>query len=259
MSTSASKRQVLRLERVNLVFRPDLYRPWSWRDTFTRIASDPVGLLLAERERLHVARDVSFAIHEGERVGLVGVNGAGKTSLCRCIAGMYHPTSGRVSLAGKARAIFDTSLGVQPELTGRENARLLARLMFPRERDPERLVDEALEFAELGKFVDMPYKQYSNGMQARLCLSLISSRPADLLILDEVFDGADAFFREKIGARVRRMIAASGAVLFVSHDEGNLRDVCNRLLVLQGGVLAFDGGVDEGLEFYRRGSAPGTA
>jgi ABC-type polysaccharide/polyol phosphate transport system ATPase subunit len=186
-------------------------------------------------------------------VGLLGVNGTGKTSLCRCIAGIYAPTSGKIAMNGRLRAIFDTAVGIQPELTGMENARLLAELIYPEsDYDRERLVQEATEFSELGKFLDVPYRLYSNGMQARLCLSLISSQPCDLLILDEVFDGADAFFREKIAARILKMISRSGAVLFVSHGADQIQRVCNRLIVIRDGSIAHDGDVEEGLALYAR-------
>jgi ABC-type polysaccharide/polyol phosphate transport system ATPase subunit len=251
-STSTSSDEILRVERLNLVFRVMPHPFWSWRDAFTQAVRNPVEVLLAEPDRLHVLKDVSFTLRRGDRVGLMGVNGTGKTSLCRCIAGIYSPTGGAIALNGRLRAIFDTAVGIQPELTGMENARLLAELIYPGEDDRERIVQEATEFSELGKFLDVPYRLYSNGMQARLCLSLISSRPCDLLILDEVFDGADAFFREKISARILRMISASGAVVFVSHGDDQVRRVCNRLIVLRDGVIAHDGDVEEGLALYAR-------
>jgi ABC-type polysaccharide/polyol phosphate transport system ATPase subunit len=255
-STSTSEKEILRVERLNLVFQVMPHPFWSWRDAFTQAVRNPLEVLLAEPDRLHILKDVSFTLRQGDRVGLLGVNGTGKTSLCRCIAGIYAPTSGSVVMNGRLRAIFDTAVGIQPELTGIENARLLAELIYPEsDYDRERLVSEATEFSELGKFLDVPYRLYSNGMQARLCLSLISSRPCDLLILDEVFDGADAFFREKISARILKMITASGAVLFVSHGADQIRRVCNRLIVLADGHVVHDGDVESGLALYERSGA----
>src|SRR5256885_10895379 len=101
------------------------------------------------------------------------------------------PNSGKIQVMGQARAVFDTHVGIHPELTGRENAWLLAEFLYPELEDKQSIVDEALEFSELGKFVDLPFRLYSNGMQTRLCLSVVTARPSDLLILDEVFDGAD--------------------------------------------------------------------
>jgi ABC-type polysaccharide/polyol phosphate transport system ATPase subunit len=252
MSTSELGDTIVSVEKLSLVFRAALHRSWSWRDSFTRIARDPAAAVFGRHEQIYVARDLSFKVRRRERVGILGVNGAGKTSLCRCIAGIFSPSHGRVRINGRARAIFDTHVGVHPELTGRENSELLAELLFPELSPRERveLVRESLEFSELGKFVDMPFKLYSNGMQARLCLSLVSARPSDLLILDEVFDGADVFFRAKASERVLRLMRESGSVIFVSHSEDQIRLACTRVLVLQHGRIAFDGDVEEGLRFY---------
>lgn len=249
--TSTSEEPLVRLELVNLVFQAPTYPLRSWRDAFTRLVRNPLEAVLSAPDRLHVARNINLEVHRGERVGIVGVNGAGKTTLCRCIAGMYRPSSGRITTRGRVRAVFDAGLGIHPELTGRENAHLLARFLFPEERDPKELVEEALDFSELGTFCDMPYGVYSNGMKARLCLSLISSRPSDILLLDEVFDGADQFFREKVAGRVVAMIRRSGAAILVSHSPEPLRRICTRLLVLHQGKIEFDGGVEKGLRFYK--------
>lgn len=250
MPSTSTSETILSVERLNLVFYASVHRSWTWKDAFTRLSSDPLGTLLSEKDRLHVARDFTFDVKRGDRIGLIGVNGAGKTSLCKCIAGLYAPTTGKMKRNGQVRAIFDTSVGVNPELTGRENARLLAEFMYPFEDDREAIVTEALEFSELGKFIDMPYKLYSNGMQTRLCLSLVSGRPCDLLVLDEVFDGADAYFKSKISVRVKKMIERSGAVIFVSHSDGQIREVCNRVILLDQGRIVHDGDVTEGLRIY---------
>lgn len=250
ISIFMSDKTIVRVENLHLVFELDVHRSWTMRDAFTRLARDPFFMLKPDRDRLHLIDDVSFDIKEDERVGLLGVNGVGKTSLCRVLAGMYTPTRGKVEIQRPVRAIFSTAVGIQPELTGRENAELLASLLFPGEPSPDTLVQEALEFSELGKFVDVPYKFYSNGMQARLCLSLISARPTRLLILDEVFDGADTFFKKKIAARVLKMIHESGAAIFVSHSPDQVLEVCNRVMVVHQGKIAFDGKPDEAIAFY---------
>jgi len=241
---------LLTLDRVNLVFNADVHRTGSWRDAFVRLSQDPVGILLAQKDRLHVIRNLSLTVHNGDRIALMGVNGAGKTSICRTIAGIYKPRSGTIKICGKVRAVFDTGFGILPELTGRENVTLLAQFMYAEDPQQKQIIQDAMDFSELGKFLDVPYKLYSNGMQARLCLSLVSSRPCEILILDEVFDGADSFFREKVSARVVKMIEQSGAVFFVSHSAEQVKKVCNRLIVLHAGEIGYDGPVNEGLKFY---------
>jgi ABC-type polysaccharide/polyol phosphate transport system ATPase subunit len=249
-SRSDSNPPILEVEDLSLVFQTDIFRAWTFRDFFTRAASDPRTMLLQERGHLMVADSISFKLRRGERLALIGVNGTGKTSLLRCIAGIYRQDSGRITVRGGMRAVFDTGVGIQPELTGRENAELLSIFLFPDESDRARLVEEALEFSELGEFVDVPFRLYSNGMQARLYLSLIASRPCGLFILDEVFEGADSFFREKISARMLEVIERSGAVIFVSHSPDQVRRVCNRAIVLHEAKVAFDGSVDDALAFY---------
>jgi ABC-type polysaccharide/polyol phosphate transport system ATPase subunit len=252
MRFTISSKVLLDISNLNLTFDLNLFRPWTFRDVFTRALHDPVGTFMSGPDRFHVLKNISFQVRSGERVALIGVNGTGKTTLCRCIAGIYQPTTGRIRTAGQVRAIFDTAVGIHPELTGRENAYLLAKFMYPLEyRDHKEMVEEALEFSELKDFVDVPYRLYSNGMQARLCLSLISCRAGDLLILDEVFDGADLFFREKIAERIFKMMQDSGAVVFVSHSPDQVEQVCNRVIFLDRGEIKFDGDVSRALQLYR--------
>ena len=251
-SASSEGQLIARVDHLSLVFKTQNQKPWtSLKDIFVEVVTDPVGFLLAEVPRLTIARDISFDIRAGDRIGIMGLNGVGKTSICRCIAGMYSPSAGKISVYGKLRAVFDTSVGIQPELTGRENANLIGQFMYPGETGMKELIAEALEFSELGHFLDTPYKFYSNGMQARLSLSLVSCKPCDLLILDEVFDGADVFFREKVARRVLGMIKKSGAVLFVSHSPEQIVQVCNRVLILSAGAIIYDGDVEAGIRFFR--------
>jgi ABC-type polysaccharide/polyol phosphate transport system ATPase subunit len=248
MSPTFTSETVAEIAGLSLHFDLPAFQTWSLRDSF-------VGLLsrkpTARSRRLTVLSNVSFTIQQGDRIGLLGVNGAGKSSLCRCLAGTYIPSHGQVKLSGRVRGIFDTAMGIYPELTGRENARLLMWFLYPdRPDEHETMLEEALEFSQLGEFLDAPYRVYSNGMQARLCLSLVSCRPAELLILDEVFDGADQFFRERIAKRVQDMIRASGAVIFVSHSLEQIRQVCNRTIILHGNRIAFQGAVEPGINRY---------
>ncbi len=237
---------------IDLVYRVRLFRDRTLRDIFVSLSRDPLGFLLKKKDRLHVLRKVSLNIYRGDRIGILGFNGAGKTSLCRCFANVYTPNSGKIKVFGRTRAVFDTSVGIYPELTGRENAEILAQFMYPDVSDSERkqLILEALEFSELGNFVDAPFKTYSNGMQARLCLSIISCRSPDLLILDEVFDGADKFFREKVSHRIVQLIENSGAVMFVSHSPEQVDRICNRVIVIHDGLIAFDGPKDDGIKYF---------
>jgi ABC-type polysaccharide/polyol phosphate transport system ATPase subunit len=231
-------------------FELEHYQQQGLRDVFVKAITHPMEYLLRTPELLKVLDGVSFDLKKGTRLGILGVNGSGKTTLCRCLAGMMMPQLGSIQVNAEVRAIFDTGTGIMPELTGRENANLLARLFFPELEDLSPIVDEAIEFSELGHFVDVPFKQYSKGMQSRLMLSLISSRSTDILILDEVFDGADVFFQKKLAGRMKKFIQNSGATVFVSHSANQVREVCDQVLVLNQGKVGFIGDVESGIDYY---------
>jgi len=241
---------LVEIDNLHMVFKTNFHHD-SMRDVFVTFLKDPLGKLLDSKERLHVLKGVNLKINKGDVLGVLGVNGSGKTTLCRAIAGTYFPTEGKLKINGKVKAIFDTQIGINDELTGRENAFLLGALMYPDVDNQEKLVEEALEFSELGDFQNMPFKKYSKGMQARLFLSIVTSLPSDVLVLDEVFDGADLFFQEKIAKRTLAMIEKSGAVVFVSHSPERISEVCNRVIVINTGIIAYDGNPSDGIEFYK--------
>lgn len=232
----------------------DFYEANNLRDFFIKGVRAPIDFLLKPKEKFLALDDISFEVKRGDRIGILGINGSGKTTLCRCLSGMLVPSEGSVETHGEVRPIFNTTISVLPELTGRENAEMLALLLFPDLTPEERqsLVNEGLAFAELGDFLDVPFKSYSRGMQARLCLSVITARPCDLLILDEVFEGADLSFQKKISKRTLSMIEDSGAVVLVSHFPEHIKLSCNRVLIIDKSKLVFDGDVDKGLNLYNK-------
>jgi ABC-type polysaccharide/polyol phosphate transport system ATPase subunit len=242
---------IAEIKSMSLVFPLRFQKAASLRDVFVQAAKNPIATLFRPPQFLEIIRDLNLTIKKGDRLALVGVNGVGKTTLCRAMAGIYFPTRGTIAIHGKVRAIFDTGVGIFPELTGRENAHILADFLYPDLPGKAEKIREALEFTELGHFLDTPYKFYSNGMQARLCLSVLTMDPTDLLILDEVFEGADQFFREKIAKRVVDIIERSGAVVFVSHNEGLISRVCNRAVLIANGRVVFDGAVETAMQKYR--------
>ncbi len=252
MSSISNSEILAETKDLSLSFEINHYKGDSMRDAFVDFFKNPLDIFNKNADRLHALKKVNFQLKRGERVAILGKNGAGKTTFCRCIAGMYFPNMGEVHVHPDCRAIFDSSVGIQSELTGRENAELLTRFLYPELSKTEafKLVENALEFSELDHFIDVPYRTYSKGMQARLSLSIISARPCEVLILDEVYDGADQFFRKKVSKRVKKMIEDSGAVIFVSHNTTNVRETCNRVVLFDNGEIIFDGDVDAGIEKY---------
>jgi len=255
MNSTSTSKSIVEVKNLSLSYKMDYYKKFrGLRDSFTTFALNPIESLLQKKDLLTVLDNLTFDVRPGDRLGLIGVNGAGKTTLCRCISKMINPASGSITVRGRIRAIFNATVGVQPELTGRENCYLLGSILYPElnKDELEQTVLESLVFSELGHFLDIPFKNYSKGMQSRLCLSLLSARPSDLLILDEVSDGADEFFRKKMNERLIQLITNSGAVIIVSHNIEHIRSTCNRAIVLNGFKIAFDGPVEQAITFYSK-------
>ena len=243
---------IAKVNNVSLSYRDNRFSETTLRDKFTNFLRAPIQYLQAPPS-MHLALDnVSFEVNQGERVGILGVNGSGKTSLCRCLAKMITPSSGSIEVLGEVRPIFSTSIGIIPLLSGRENIQLLTYLLFPKLSNLEKkeIINEAVEFCELGEFIDSPYQHYSKGMQARVSLSVITSRPSELLILDEVFDGADEYFKAKMSERVLGIIEKSGAVVFVSHNRDQIEKVCNKLIIINAGKIIYNGDLYNGFRKY---------
>jgi ABC-type polysaccharide/polyol phosphate transport system ATPase subunit len=243
-----SEEVLLSLDGITITRLLEIYRHGSFRDAF-------IGALtpkIRTAKRVKVLTNVSLRIHRGDRVGILGPNGAGKSTLCRSAAGLLPPDAGTVSRSGTLRAIFESQLAVQPELTGRENGFFLADFLYPHLSRAEKkpLIDDALEFSGLGDFLDSPFRNYSFGMQTRLGLSILSSAPSDILVLDEVFQGADKGFQQRIVQRFYSIMKQSGAVLFVSHSPEEVRTVCNRTIVMDQGQIVYDGPVECGIQTY---------
>ncbi len=240
----------MRLKDVSIYFDIEHYHHKGIRDVFISAITHPLEYLVKQREVFYVINGISLDITRGMRLGIMGTNGSGKSTLCRSMAGMMKPQMGSIETTKDVRAVFDTGTGVIPELTGRENAYLLARLFFPAMKDLRPIVEEAIEFSELGHFIDVPFMNYSKGMQSRILLSLISSIPSEILILDEVFDAADIFFQHKFASRMKKFIASAGATIFVSHSIEQIRQVCNHVIILHKGKVHFSGKVEDAYQEY---------
>ncbi|HXH29219.1 MAG TPA: ATP-binding cassette domain-containing protein [Bacteriovoracaceae bacterium] len=250
MTSTENSEVLLRVKNLKVHFELEHYGHQGLRDVFVSALSHPLDFFFKSPELLYVIDDLSFEIAKGTRLGILGVNGSGKTTLCRCLAGMMKGQRGVIETTCEVRAIFDTGTGIMPALTGRENAQLLGRLFFPEVENLDPIVNEAIDFSELGHFIDVPFYQYSKGMQSRLLLSLVSAKSTDILILDEVFDGADIFFQKKLAVRMKSFIERAGATIFVSHSVEQIRDVCNKVMVLDHGKLLFLGDLEPGIEHY---------
>ncbi|WP_417335315.1 ABC transporter ATP-binding protein [Halobacteriovorax marinus] len=253
----SSKRLIVKVENFSFDYNVRFYHSnKDIRQVFIEAISSPVAFLTQKTQRNHVLDSVDFEIFEGDRVAILGVNGSGKSTLCRQLAGMGK--SNNFVKTDDVKAVLNTNIGAFPELTGRENIEILVNLLYTNitNQEKEKIIEDAIEFSEIKEYIDTPFKNYSKGMKSRVFLSTISSSPSDLLILDEVFDGADTFFSSKVARRVRKMISLSGAVIFVSHDLEKVKEVCNRVIVLNEGKVSFDGEAIEGVKHYLMNCRP---
>jgi len=193
---------------------------------------------------------ITLSIKPGEVVGIVGLNGVGKTSLLKAIAGLVSPTEGTVRVGGRVMALFAMGVGFRSAFTGRQNLLIGGLLLGLETREITARMPEIAEFSELGEALDQPYFTYSSGMRARLAFSLATSVPADVVILDETLATGDARFVSKCYRRIKEIRASGKTVLFVSHNLGEVARITSRVLLLDRGRVVFDGDVFEGLKVY---------
>lgn len=254
MLSTLDSNVLIEVKNLNVMFQLKFNRDESLRGQFVELLSNPVDFLFKDRDVLHILNQVSFSASKGDRIAIIGKNGAGKTTLCRCLAGIYKNKGIAIKPQKTVRAILDPHAVIFPELTGRENAKILTELIYselsPAER--EKILTESLEFSGLKEFLDTPFRHFSSGMQSRLCLSVATAVSSDIFILDEVFEAADKVFKEKISARIVGLIEKSGVVFFVSHSEEQVRRVCNKALFVKSGRVQFFGDLDKGLELYNQ-------
>ena len=205
-------------------------------------------------------KHVTLEIPPGEAIALVGHNGSGKSTLLKTIAGVLQPSEGEIAVEGRISPMIELGAGFDSELTGRDNVYLNGALLGFSRKQMEAKFDRIVAFSELGDFIDMPVKNYSSGMYARLGFAIAQDVEPDILIVDEVLAVGDERFQEKCKARIRDFRSAGVTFCFVSHSLGAAADLCPRAAVLHHGRLAFDGPIADAWQRYREleaGPTPG--
>ena len=197
-------------------------------------------------------QNVSFTLNKGDRLGILGLNGAGKSTLLKVIAGVYKPTAGTVKKYGKIAPMLELGAGFDPQYTGRENIFLYGAVLGFSKEFLKSKYDEIVAFSELEKFIDVPLKNYSSGMRARLGFSIATIVEPEILILDEVLSVGDAKFRKKSEARIMSMFDKGVTVLFVSHSLEQVKRLCNKAIILEHGKLVASGEVEEVAKIYEQ-------
>jgi lipopolysaccharide transport system ATP-binding protein len=213
--------------------------------------------LPAQSNATHVValRDVSFAIHRGESVAIIGRNGSGKSSLLEVITGTLTPTAGFARTRGRVAALLELGSGFDPGLSGRENVLMNGLLLGLTKQEIHARFDEIVAFADIGDVLDRPVSTYSSGMVVRLAFSVQVALDPDILIVDEALSVGDFFFQQKCAKLIKDLRDRGVTLLFVSHDMALVRDLCSRAVLLERGRLVFDGEVDAACRRYYASSS----
>src|SRR5688572_11023677 len=185
--------------------------------------------------------NINLTIQAGDRLGIIGLNGAGKSTLLKTIAGIYFPHFGKVSINGRITPLMELGAGFDAEQTGWENIYLNGALLGYSPAEMKSKEKAIADFSELGEFLDLPVKYYSSGMYGRLAFSIATITEPEILLIDEVFATGDAHFVEKSSQRILHLVEQSQIVVIVSHDLSQIKNLCNRVIVMDKGIILKDG------------------
>lgn len=221
----------------------------SYASNFHRFASW-FGAPVSPVEEFWPVKNVSFSLNAGEAMAIIGQNGAGKSTLLKLITGTVRPSQGTVHLGGRVGAILELGLGFNPDFTGRDNVYHAGGLMGISRARLDELMPEIEDFAEIGEFFDQPLRVYSSGMQARLAFALVSAERPAILIVDEVLSVGDSYFQHKSFDRIRSFKEDGTSIILVTHALGDVRALCDRVILLDKGHVLKDGPPDEVVDYY---------
>lgn len=225
----------------------------SFKKQFLRVAT---GGAVVEDASQHVVvnalNDISLSIKDGDRVGLVGHNGSGKSTFLRLLARIYEPTSGLIRIDGKISSLLDLMHGIEAEFTGYENIVTRGTILGLTRKQIKEKTEEIADFSGLGDYLGMPLRTYSSGMMVRLAFAISTSINPEILLIDEVFGAGDADFMDKARRRMVGLLNQSSIVVMATHSDGLIKEFCNKVLLLEGGRIKFFGPTEEGIALYHQ-------
>ncbi len=202
-------------------------------------------------KEVYANNNLSFTIRRGESVAVMGKNGAGKSTMLKMITGVVFPTTGTIAVNGRVSALLELTAGFDPEFTGRENIALRGQIWGMSKAEIAELEERAVDFADIGDYIDQPMRTYSSGMKARVGFAISANINPDILVVDEALSVGDKAFRQKCDTKIKEIMAEEHVtVILVTHSAGSAHSVCERGLVLKKGRLVFDGAIDDAIEFY---------
>lgn len=197
-------------------------------------------------------RNVSFSVDQGEVIGIIGKNGAGKSTLLKILSRIVAPTEGQASIRGRVGSLLEVGTGFHPEMTGRENIYMSGTLLGMRKREIDKKFDEIVAFSEIEKFIDTPAKRYSSGMYVRLAFAVAAHLEPEILIIDEVLSVGDIAFQKKCMGKMGEVAKGGRTVLYVSHNMGSVRKLCEKSVLLEEGIIRKIGDTEEVITSYVR-------
>jgi ABC-type polysaccharide/polyol phosphate transport system ATPase subunit len=242
----------IKLENVSLVYPIYGVNARSFKSQLINMA---VGGKLSQENKMvevEALKEINLSMESGDRIGLIGHNGAGKTSFLKVLAKIYDPTRGKVTIEGSSSSMFDIMMGLDPELTGYENIFLRGLILGLSKAEIKKITPDIEEFAQLGEFMKMPIKSYSQGMMVRLAFGIATSIAPDILLIDEVVNVGDVQFREKAKKRLTNIIHQANILVLSTHDFGLLKEFCNKALWLEKGQIKKFGVIEEVLAAHQQ-------
>lgn len=236
---------VVSVQNVDMAFNLNKEKVDNLKEYFIKLVTHKL-----EYRKFYGLKDVSFEVKKGEHLAILGLNGAGKSTLLKTIVGVYKPSSGHVETKGVIAPLLELGAGFDPNYSGRENIYLYGAIMGYDRAFIDKKYDEIVEFSELGNFIEVPIKNYSSGMKARLGFSIATAVEPDILILDEVLSVGDAGFRRKSLAKVKSLFETGVTVLFVSHNIEQVKSICDKAILLEHGKIIAQGDVADVIPVY---------
>ena len=263
MTTAISIQNVSKAYRLGVIghgtLREDLQSWWAK----VRGKEDPNRIIgskeAIEGDTLWALRDVSFDVEQGSVWGIIGANGAGKSTLLKILSRVTAPTSGQIKVRGRVASLLEVGTGFHPELTGRENIFLNGAILGMTKAEVRKKFDEIVAFSEIEKFIDTPVKRYSSGMYVRLAFAVAAHLDPEILVVDEVLAVGDAAFQKKCLGKMGAVAKEGRTVLFVSHNMGAVRNLCQQGIVLRHGRVAFQGAANDAVDCYLSKSSESNA
>lgn len=224
----------------------------SFKKSFLRMAT---GGAVMEDANKHIVvsalRDITLNFKHGDRVGLVGHNGAGKSTFLKLLAGIYEPTQGDIEINGSVSSLLDILQGMEGEFTGYENIMIRGMLLGLSRTEVKAKISEIAEFTGLGDYLAMPTRTYSSGMMMRLAFAVSAAINPEILLIDEVFGVGDADFIQKAQQKMVSLLNQSSVVVMANHSDETIKKFCNKALLLEGGTVKYFGDVDEAFRIYK--------